>query len=153
MARIVVLDSYPLGLISKPPGKPDADRCTAWFRGLIWAGVLVVAPEIADYEVRRELLRVGATAGLRRLDLLMRDLIYAPITTPAMRAAAGHWARLRRAGLPTDDDARLDADCIVAAQAAAICGVGDTMTVASSNAGHLARFPGIDAREWHEIAP
>jgi hypothetical protein len=38
MARIVVFDAGPLGLASKPRGKPDADRCRAWVRVLdaVW---------------------------------------------------------------------------------------------------------------------
>ncbi|MEX2261699.1 MAG: hypothetical protein WD696_07095 [Bryobacteraceae bacterium] len=44
-------------------------------------------PEIADYEVRRELLRAGKEKGLGRLDAL-------PITTPVMLKAAEFWATL-----------------------------------------------------------
>jgi hypothetical protein len=44
----------------------------------------VVIPEIADYEVRRELLRAGKDRGLGRLDALKAMLGYAPITMPVM---------------------------------------------------------------------
>ncbi len=101
MARIIVLDAGPLGLASKPPGKPDADRCRAWIRTLDTSGVRIVVPEVADYEVRRELIRAGATAGVRRLDRLESVLHYDPITTPAIRHAADFWAVVRNAGLPT----------------------------------------------------
>jgi predicted nucleic acid-binding protein len=117
VARIVVLDTHPLGLASKPRGTPDRDRCNFWLKQLDWAGVLVYAPEIADFEVRRALVLRGATAGLRRLDDLIRDLEYVPLTTPAMRLAADYWAHVRRGGLPTAHTRSLDADCIVAAQA------------------------------------
>src|SRR4051812_38776235 len=100
MARIIVLDAGPLGLASKPSGKAGADACRGWIRALDDAGARVVVPEIADYELRRELLRVGATAGLARLDRLVAALDYAPTTTPAMRRAAEFWALVRRAGLP-----------------------------------------------------
>jgi predicted nucleic acid-binding protein len=153
MARIVVLDSWPLGLASAARGKSERDRCRAWIEDLDLAGVLVVAPEIADFEVRRELLRTGARAGIRRLESLLRDLLYAPITTPAMRLAAEYWAEVRRGGLPTASDLSLDADCIVAAQAALLCGHGDVMTIATRNPNHLNRFPSIDAREWEQISP
>ena len=69
MARIVVLDAGPLMLTSKPRGLAPADRCRAWIHALDAAGARVEVPEIADYEVRRELLRVGAPAALKRLDV------------------------------------------------------------------------------------
>ena len=57
MARFVVLDAGPLGLASKRPGKPDVKHCKAWISALDYAGVRIVVPDIADYEVRRELIR------------------------------------------------------------------------------------------------
>lgn len=65
MARIVVLDTGPLGLACQAPGIALADRCRQWIQDLDAASVPVIAPEIADYEVRCELLRLNATAGLR----------------------------------------------------------------------------------------
>lgn len=155
MARIVVLDAGPLGLASKPRGKGDADRCRAWVRALEAAGVRVVIPEIADYELRRELVRCGATAGIARLDELERPpaLDYVPITTPAMRRAAEFWSHVRRNGVPTADRHALDADCILAAQAAVLGGPGDVVTIATTNVAHLGRFPGISAAPWDAIAP
>jgi predicted nucleic acid-binding protein len=99
------------------------------------------------------LLRVGIPAGIQRLDALLADLSYAPITRPTMRLAAEYWAHVRRAGLPTAPDPSLDADCIVAAQASLVTGLGDLMTIATKNPSHLARFPGIDARTWETIVP
>jgi hypothetical protein len=61
--RVVVLDAGPLNLAGQPRGQPDADRCRAWLLALDVAGVRVVVPEIAAYEVRRKLLHIGATAG------------------------------------------------------------------------------------------
>ena len=46
-----------------------------WLAGLISAGIEVRVPEIADYEVRRELLRVGSTRGIERLDELKVTLV------------------------------------------------------------------------------
>jgi predicted nucleic acid-binding protein len=111
----------------------------------------VVAPEVADYEVRRELLRVGATAGIVRLEDLESSIDYDPITTPAMRRAAELWAVVRQAGPPTADPQALDADCILAAQASLLGDPDDLVTIATTNVGHLARFPGIDARPWETI--
>lgn len=149
--RLVYLDSGPLGMVSNPRGKPDALRCHEWARSLLAAGVRVFVPEIADYEVRRELIRNGATAGIRRLDQIKAGLDYAPITTDVMLKAAELWAVTRRAGRPTAAPEALDGDCILAAQALLAPGPGDTMTVATTNVAHLAQF--VDARLWNQIMP
>jgi predicted nucleic acid-binding protein len=153
MARIILLDSTPLGLLCRPLGHVRGDASRRWLDSLKLAGVDVVVPETADYEVRRELIRVGARAGLVRLDNLTVTWRYDPITTPVMRRAAEFWADLRRRGLPTAGDESLDADAILAAHAALIGSPLDTVTVATSYLRHLARFPGIDAQEWSTISP
>ena len=153
MARIILLDSTPLALLCRPRGHGLGDACRRWLDSIKQAGIVATVPEIADYELRRELTRRGARAGLTRLNQLLLDSAYDPITTPIMRQAAEFWADLRRRGLPTAADVGLDADAILAAHAALIGNPGDTVTVATSNARHLARFPGIEAREWSAIAP
>ena len=151
MARYVVLDTTPLGLASTRRNHPQGDNCCAWLDALRLAGVRVVVPEIADYEVRRELLRLNALTGLRRLEALVLGLVYDPITTAVMRQAAAFWADVRRRGLPTAADAALDGDAILAAQAALLGAPGDTVEVATANPAHLGRFPGINAREWASV--
>ena len=151
MAWIILLDSGPLGLVSKPRGKPDAERCREWIYALNQSGARVVIPEVADYEVRRELIRAGAETGVGRLDRLGSILDYDPITTPAMRRAAELWALVRNAGTPTAHPLALDGDCILAAQALRLGGRGDAVTIATTNARHLGRFPGVDARHWQSI--
>jgi predicted nucleic acid-binding protein len=153
MARIILLDSSPLGLACRRRGHPLGDACRRWLNTVRSSGILVVIPEIADYEVRRELIRRGARTGLTRLDYLTSQLAYDPLTAPIMRKAAEFWADLRRRGLPTAGDEGLDADAILAAQAALTGNPGDTVTVTTSNARHLARFPGIDAQDWPLITP
>jgi hypothetical protein len=153
MARIVLLDSTPLGLVCRRRGHRQGDICRAWLDRLLLAGVIVVVPEIADYEVRRELIRAGAHTGLMRLNALSTSLSYDPITTPAVHKAAEFWADVRRRGLPTAADQSLDADALLAAQATLIGAPGDTVYVATSNPVHLIRFPGIDARDWASITP
>jgi predicted nucleic acid-binding protein len=151
VARIILLDSGPLGLAASQPGTPLVVRFDAWITSLVVAGALVVVSEIADYEVRRELLRRRATAGLKRLDDFEARFPYLPLSTPAMRRATEFWAEVRRLGLPTAAPDALDADCIIAAQAAVSGGPGDAVTIATNNIVHLARFPAIDAREWSAI--
>src|SRR5947209_4096584 len=99
--RVVFLDATPLGMASHPKGRPRALQCQQWARGLLAAGVRLCVPEIADYEVRRELIRSGATTGIVRLDQLRAGLDFVPITSDAMLRAADLLAAVRRAGQPT----------------------------------------------------
>ena len=147
--RLVFLDSGPLGLLTNPRGKPKPDQCRQWAKDLAAARVRIFVPEIADYEVRRKLIHIGATAGIRRLDQVKATLDYAPLTTDVMLRAAELWALARAAGLPTAAPDALDGDCILAAQALLSVGPGDTAMVATDNVGHLSRF--IDARLWETI--
>jgi predicted nucleic acid-binding protein len=104
-------------------------------------------PEIADYEVRRELLRANKTRGLARLDALTSLLEYLPLTTAAMRQAAVFWAQAWQQGRPTADDKALDGDVILAAQAMTF-GATDVV-IATTNVGHLSRF--APAALWPDI--
>ena len=65
---IVLLDAGPPGMITNPKSSPENEACKNWLASLAYNGVEVVIPEIADYEVRRELLRAGKDRGLGRLD-------------------------------------------------------------------------------------
>ena len=112
-------------------------------------GVDIVIPEIADYEVRRELLRAGKDRGLARLDALKAMLGYASITTPVMLKAAEFWAAARRMGRQSADDASLDADMILAAQADSLKRTGDNAVIATTNVRHLALF--TTARVWRDV--
>ena len=146
MSETILLDSGVLGLISHPRPSPEFD---AWFVARLRGGFGFLVPEIADYEVRRELLRLGSRRGVRRLDDAGRILGYLPLPTGVMRHAAELWAEARRSGRPTASAHALDADVILAAQAIALTGAGRAVVVATTNAKHLARF--VDARPWSEI--
>jgi len=147
----VILDAGPLGLAGKPPGLPEAARLRAWVQGLRSAGSAVVVPEIARYEVHRELFRLGLAGGLRRLDQLHPGLAFLPIAGDVMDIASELWAGVRRGGLATAGDEALDGDAILAAQALALAADVGPVVVATTNVNHLARFPGVDAREWWTI--
>ena len=71
---IVLLDAGPLGMATNPSQSPEPLECAAWLEHLLAQGAEVMIPEIADYEVRRELLRARRTQGLARLDQLKRAL-------------------------------------------------------------------------------
>jgi len=146
---IVHLDAGPLGMITNPKSSPQNEACKNWLASLAYDGVEVVIPEIADYEVRRELLRAGKDRGLGRLDALKSMLGYAPITTPVMLPAAEFWAAARNMGRQSANDASLDADMILAAQAGALARDGDETVIATTNVRHLALFS--SARIWREI--
>jgi predicted nucleic acid-binding protein len=70
---------------------------------LVVRGFEVRVPEIADYEVRRELLRANKSEGIAGLDLLKNTIGYLSITTSIMLEAAELWAQARRTGMPTAD--------------------------------------------------
>ncbi len=107
----------------------------------------VIIPEIADYEVRRELLRAKKMKGLAQLDALADLLEYLPITTAAMRQAAQFWATARQTGQPTAGDKTIDSDMILASQAHTL-GITDVV-IATTNVGHLSRF--VSADLWRNI--
>jgi predicted nucleic acid-binding protein len=104
VSLIVLLDAGPLGMITNPKSSPENEACKNWLANLVAKGTEVVVPEIADYEVRRELIRAGKDRGLGRLDALKALLSYAPITTPVMLKAAEFWATARRMGRQSADD-------------------------------------------------
>jgi predicted nucleic acid-binding protein len=146
MADIIPLDAGPLGMASHP--RPVGE-IVAWLGRLLGSGKLILVPEIADYEIRRELLRAGKTKGLARLDELKAVLGYLPITTDAMLKAADFWAAARRLGRPTSHEKTLDADAILAGQAATYSDAEADIVVASTNPRHIARF--VPAQKWDEI--
>ena len=148
MSMIVLLDAGPLGMITNPRSSPENQACKSWLAKLAYNGVEVI-PEIAYYELRGELLRAGKDRGLGRLDALKGMLGYAPITTPVMLKAAEFWATARKLGRQSADDASLDADMILAAQAGAMARDGDETVIATTNVRHLALFS--SARIWREI--
>jgi predicted nucleic acid-binding protein len=141
VARIIILDSGPLGLAARRPGLAQVQQCLAWLNALDQAGATIAIPEIADFEVRRELLRARITSGIGRLDRLKAQSLYLPITTAAMLRAAEFWADVRQRGVPTASPDALDADCILAGMAATALDPGDTVTIATNNMIHLGRFP------------
>ncbi len=149
MSLIVLLDAGPLGMITNPKSSPENEACKDWLANLVSKGAEVVIPEIADYEVRRELLRAGKDRGIGRLDALKGMLDYAPITTSIILKAAEYWATARRMGRQSADDSSLDADMILAAQAGAIGRDGDQTVIATTNVRHLALFS--SASIWRDI--
>lgn len=149
MSAAILLDAGPLGLLSNPNRKGRTVACRQWLQGLILVGRRVIVPEIADYEVRRELLRANKARGLAKPDALGARLEYLPLTTAAMRRVAELWAQARQQGQPTAADNTIDGDMILAGQALTL-GTPDVV-LATTNVGHLSRF--VAAELWENIPP
>ena len=147
--RAIVLDTGPIGLITNPNLSPQSVACNQWLQSHLKSDSRIIIPEIADYEVRRELLRANKKKGLTRLDSLCQRLEYLPITTSSMRQAAELWAQARQQGQPTAGDKTIDGDMILIAQAKTL---GDSnVVIVTTNLGHLSRF--ITADLWQHILP
>ena len=169
MSHLVILDAGVLGLAANPKAGSEADRCRDRLAELVAVGLEILMPEIADYEVRRDLvlkalpktrpailkrlatLPSRPTPSLCRLDLLRGSFGFLPISTVAMLRAAEYWALLRRTDRATAGPWDLDADCILAGQAMSAGNLGDRLTIATTNNRHLVRFPGVDARTLETI--
>jgi toxin FitB len=134
MVRVVMLDAGPLSMVTHP--RPNTE-IVEWLQGLLAAGATVLVPEIADYELRRELLRAKKERSIRRLDELKLRIGFAPITSIAMLQAAQFWAQARNQGRPTADDSAIDGDMILAAQAATYQPQSEPPVIATTNVGHL----------------
>lgn len=146
MNDVIVLDSTPLGMLCHPGRPPHVIACRNWLDGLLAARRTVILPEIADYEVRRELLRIRNAVSIRVLESLMLSLTYLPLTTAAMRRAADLWAQARQAGRATASGQALVGDVILAAQALTL---GVPVVVATGNPAHLARYVGAEL--WSSV--
>ncbi len=139
MATIYLLDSGPLGLLAhdRPVRRQPVQH---WLTQEMTAGSVFYVSEVADYEVRRELLRL-IRAGqlpasrLNRLDQLAALCNYLPVSTAMWKRAADLWADARQQGMPTASPDSLDADVLIASQALEV-----GATVATNNAGHIGRW-------------
>lgn len=147
MSKVVLLDAGLLGMVTHPRRNPEIK---AWLQDLLRFNTLVCIPEIADYEVRRELLRSHKVQGISRLDALQTIAEYIPINTDIMRKAAELWAIARNQGYPTADLTALGGDVSLAATAIILSEQdGDEVIIATSNVRHIGRF--TSAKVWKEI--
>jgi hypothetical protein len=138
---IVLLDTGPLGLVTNPRATAQNVACRLWVTNLAIAGVRVLVPEIADYELRRELIRVNRQRGIAYLDRLATTGGYDPPRDGSNAASGG----VVGAGAP-------DGDVILAAQALVLAvQEADQVLIATTNPGHLQRY--APAEEWSHIQP
>lgn len=95
-------------------------------------------------------MRANKSEGLGKLDALKLGILeYLPLTTRAMERGARFGAESRQRGLPTCRDAELDADAILAAQAATHPEGATNVVIATTNVGDLAQF--VAAKLWQDI--
>jgi hypothetical protein len=147
----IILDSTPLGLLFTKPGQRQGDQCRSWLKRHVVAGRRFVVPEVVDYELRRELLRLGDAAAVAHLDqfIAAESDRYIALTTRAVRLAAEMWAQSRRHGIPTAHPHALDIDVILSAQVLARGYAPADFIVATSNVGHLSRF--VPCAPWETV--
>jgi len=148
MSDAVILDAGPLGVLVNKSNAAQPVAIRAWVAALQGAGRRVIIPEITDYEVRRELIRIGSNAAIANLDRWELQLEYLPLSTVAMRRAADLWAQARNMGQQTAPNHSLDCDVILAAQAETL---GVPFIVATGNPAHLSRY--VPAELWQNIVP
>jgi predicted nucleic acid-binding protein len=110
----LLLDTGVVGQICHPRKHQEVRQ---WFALAVSEYDFLIS-EVADYELRRELIRIHASRSLARLDELSRELRYVPVTTATWRSAANLWAWLRRTGKAKAAEHGLDGDVLIAAQAA-----------------------------------
>ncbi len=144
----VVLDTNVLGILCHRDRERAAlvEARLASIQPTTAESVDLVVPELADFELRRKLLHIGARWSLAQLDRLAADLHYLPITTAIMRDAAQLWAQARNQGTPTAHPHGLDGDVILAAQALSVVGV-----VATTNRRHLAAL-GVRVEDFGDLS-
>ena len=136
----LLLDTAVVGEICHPRKYDDV---RAWFARAAAAHELLLS-EVADYELRRELLRIDSRRSLDRLDELTRELRYIPVTTATWRAAARLWALQRKAGRVTAAVGGLDGDVLIAAQALA-----EDAVIVTPNTRHFDSM--VRAVTWQEV--
>ncbi len=121
---IVILDSNILGLIIAPlstnfekeEGKyKQARECIYWFQNLLSRGAYVTVPDICDYEIRRELIRINSFESLDNLKGLRNVINFQELTFNVLTEAAEIWAIARNSNQPNKSIQNIDVDCIIAA--------------------------------------
>ena len=146
----ILLDAGLIGLACSHPGLPTVAAFRAWLRTKLKSGNSIAIADVSRYEARRELVRIDATAKLRRLDELADDTEPIPVRRRDWDRASELWAEVRRQGRPTAAPDALDGDAILAAVALGLSGGDEAILIATTNVQHLAWF-GVDARTYPAI--
>ncbi len=150
MNSIIVLDTGVLGAAVHQSSKVRVPTLN-WITDHKLKGNQFRVPEIADYELRRELIRNQFTRSIADLNALRQILGYIALDTTTMNNAAQLWAQARQTGKPMAHPQALDGDVILCAQTLALQSLhpNETVIVATTNVGHLTRF--VTANLWQNI--
>ena len=153
MSLTIFLDSGPLGLITNPKSAPESIAAANWVFDMEAAGHRFLVPAVADYEVRRELIRAGKTRGIAALDAFnaAEPGRFVSMTDSAFLLGANLWARARNAGTPTSDPKELNGDVLIAAQALDLGLPITEIVIATANVSHISHF--APAELWTNIRP
>jgi predicted nucleic acid-binding protein len=153
MSLTVFLDAGPLGLVTNPKKTPETIAAAEWVYSMEAGGHRLLVPAIADFEVRRELVRTGKAQGIARLNAFNAAEAgrFLSVTDTALLRGADLWAQARNAGTPTADPKELDGDVLIAAQALDLGLPASDFIIATVNVGHLALF--VPADLWTNIKP
>jgi len=129
-------------------------------RSHLSSGVRFRVPEIADYELRRNLIcetlrstNSPSTQSIQNLDCLKATIGYIPLNTRMILKAAALWAAARKGGYSTAHKFKLDGDVILAAQAIVESATTQRIIIATRNVKHLSQYSTstVEAREWKNI--
>jgi len=158
MARVILLDSFPLSSTAKRDPRAGSaatmlDHCRQWIKECIRAENQIVVPAIAYYEVLRELERLNAVSQIARLRSFCHSVEgrYLSITDAHLEQAAKLWAQARNMGTPTASPEAIDSDVILAAQARSLELTDEDYVVATTNVAHLSLF--VPCEHWTNIVP
>ena len=145
MARLILLDSGPLGLTVRAPISRKSFAITRGSMASWQPARRSSSPRSRTTKSVANSSESCAVGSLRRLDFALdpsSGFDHLTLTTDAIIKAAEFWAFVRQTGIPTASPDALDADAILAGQAALAGQPGDTVTIATTNLAHLDRFPG-----------
>jgi predicted nucleic acid-binding protein len=147
MSQVVVLDTNPLSQLAHPRINPLIRK---WLLFTQENNLTLRVPEIADYEVRRELIRQDKTKSIKRLDEITKTDIFLPLNSEIMRKAGELWAWTRNKGKPTAHEHSLDGDVILVAQAISQLKFFDEVIIITTNLKHIEFFEsqGVSVIDW-----
>ena len=139
-----------MGLATNPKAIVS-DAVLLWIKRLLRENHKPLVSEIADYELRRELIRIASKTAIATLNRMGTKLGYLPLDTQTMRRAAELWAQSRAQGRPLAHEHAMDGDVILCAQAQLLADANphDDVIVATTNVEHLRHFIAADA--WQKI--